>query len=400
MIRHSLVSIGLMLLFFQGFSQNTTDSSTYKNRKLKFEEANLVSSYYSQDGNNSAVTGGRGTEKLTDISNSFDVTFSKYDKKFRKHSIDLEVGVDHYTSASSDMIDLKANSSASYSDNRIYPSLNYSVENKKKGIRVGGGAGFSTEFDYTSINFNGNASIKTKDRSGEFYIRLQAFLDQVRLVTPVELRTGGGSGDHDDDHYGTASRTTFNASLSYSQIINQRLQIMFLADLVSQSGYLGLPFHRVYLTDNTLKQENLPSSRFKYPVGIRANYFLGDRFILRAYYRYYADNWGVNGSTASLEIPVKITPFISVSPFYRFYQQNGTDYFAGYRQHTSAEEYYTSNYDLSTFQANFFGAGLRLTPPKGVLGIRKVKMMELRYGHYDKNIGMQSNIISLNLQFK
>lgn len=400
MIRHSLVSIGLMLLFFKGFSQNTTDSSTYKNRKLKFEEANLVSSYYSQDGNNSAVTGGRGTEKLTDISNSFDVTFSKYDKKFRKHSIDLEVGVDHYTSASSDMIDLKANSSASYSDNRIYPSLNYSVENKKKGIRVGGGAGFSTEFDYTSINFNGNASIKTQDRSGEFYIRLQAFLDQVRLVTPVELRTGGGSGDHDDDHYGTASRTTFNASLSYSQIINQRMQIMFLADLVSQSGYLGLPFHRVYLTDNTLKQENLPSSRFKYPIGIRANYFLGDRFILRAYYRYYADSWGVKGSTASLEVPVKITPFISISPFYRYYQQNGADYFAGYRQHTSAEEYYTSNYDLSTFQANFFGAGLRLTPPKGVLGIKQVKMMELRYGHYDKNIGMQSNIISLNLQFK
>lgn len=400
MIKHSLVTLGLMLLFFHGFSQNTTDSSNYKNRKLRFEEANLVSSYYAQDGNNSAVTGGRGTEKLSDISNSFDVTFSKYDKKFRKHSFDLEVGIDHYTSASSDMIDLKANSSASYSDNRIYPSLNYSLENSKKGIRIGGGAGFSTEFDYTSINFNGNASIKTKDRSGEFYVRLQAFLDQVRLVTPVELRPGGGSGEDDDDHYGTASRTTFNASVSYSQIVNQRLQIMFLADLVSQSGYLGLPFHRVYLTDNTLKQENLPSNRFKYPVGIRANYFLGDRFILRAYYRYYADTWGVNGSTASLEVPIKITPFVSVSPFYRFYKQNGANYFAGYRQHTSAEEFYTSNFDLSNFQANFFGAGLRLTPPKGVFGIKHVKMAELRYGHYDKNIGMQSDIISLNLQFK
>jgi hypothetical protein len=391
----------MMLLLFQGFAQSGTDSSAYKNRKLKFEEANLVSSYYSQDGNNSAVTGGIGTEKLTDISNSFEVSFSKFDKKFRKHSFDLEVGVDHYTSASSDMVDLKANSSASYSDNRIYPSLNYSVENDKKGIRLGGGAGFSTEYDYTSINFNGNASVKTKNRSGEFYIKLQAFLDQVRLVTPIELRPGYDPGNEDeDDHYGTSARTTFNASLSYSQIVNQRLQLMLLADLVSQSGYLGLPFHRVYFTDNSLHQENLPSKRFKYPVGIRANYFLGDRIILRAYYRYYADDWGINGSTASLEVPVKITPFISVSPFYRFYHQNGADYFAGYRQHGPEDTYFTSNYDLSTFQSNFFGAGLRLMPPAGVFGIKHVKMLELRYGHYNKNIGMQSDIISLNLQFK
>jgi hypothetical protein len=33
---------------------NPKADSTYKPRKLTFEEANLVSSYYRQDGNNSA----------------------------------------------------------------------------------------------------------------------------------------------------------------------------------------------------------------------------------------------------------------------------------------------------------------------------------------------------------
>src|SRR5882757_1253290 len=106
-----LTVVGLYIGLFAGFAQSA-DSSQYKNHKLTFEEANIVSSYYHQDGNNSAVTGGIGTEKLTDISNSFDLKMYKYDKLKRRQTWNFELGIDHYTSASSDLIDLKANSSA------------------------------------------------------------------------------------------------------------------------------------------------------------------------------------------------------------------------------------------------------------------------------------------------
>ncbi len=62
----------------------------------------------------------------------------KYDSKQRKNKFNLSVGVDHYTSASSDMIDLKANSSASHADTRIYPSLQWSRENESKGSTIFG----------------------------------------------------------------------------------------------------------------------------------------------------------------------------------------------------------------------------------------------------------------------
>jgi hypothetical protein len=88
-----------------------------------------------------------------------------------------------------------------------------------------------------------------------------------------------------------------------------------LADGVQQTGYLSLPFHRVYFNDNSVHQEALPDKRFKIPLGVRANYFLGDKVILRAYYRYYTDDWGLKSNTFSLETPVKISPFVSVSPF-------------------------------------------------------------------------------------
>src|ERR1051325_2150356 len=106
MKRLFLSVIGMYIGILASFSQsNPKTDSAYKQRKLSFQEANLVSSYYHQDGNHAAVTGGIGSELLTDFSNSIDVKFLRYDKKNRKQNLDVEIGVDHYTSASSDKID-------------------------------------------------------------------------------------------------------------------------------------------------------------------------------------------------------------------------------------------------------------------------------------------------------
>jgi len=391
--------VGIVLTFFSAYAQTPQkDSSAYKSKKLTFEEANLVSSYYKQDGNNAAVTGGIGSQKLSDISNTIDVKFIKWDKKDRKHSFDLEVGLDHYTSASSDLVDLKANSSASHADTRIFPSVSWSMENEKNGTTIGAGLSSSTEFDYQSIGVNINFSKKTNNRNGEFTAKAQAYIDKVSLIYPTELRSGGG-GDDDDD-YATTARNSYSGSLSYSQIINQRLQIMFIADLISQKGLLSLPFYRVYFNDNSVQKENLPDTRMKIPLGFRANYFIGDKVILRTFYRYYHDDWGLTAHTVEVETPVKVTPFFSITPFYRYYKQTAVDYFAPYKTHISSNQYYTSNFDLSAFNSNFYGAGIRLTPPKGVFGIQRLNMVELRYGHYTRTNGLNSDIVSMNLKFK
>lgn len=385
-----IISIVALFGIFNIKAQENTSSEQPK--KLTFDEANLVSSYYKQDGNNSAVTGGTGSEKLTDVSNTIDVTMVKYDKKDRKNKFNFSVGIDHYTSASSDMIDLKANSSASHADNRIYPALSWSRENETKGSTLMAGVSFSTEFDYQSYGANIGFSQKTANKMGEFTAKFQAYLDQVKLIAPIELRTA--------DNEGTSGRNTFALSLSYSQIINQNFQIEFLADGIQQTGYLSLPFHRVYFTDHSVHQEALPDKRFKIPLGVRANYFLGDKVILRAYYRYYTDDWGLKSNTFSLETPVKISPFVSVSPFYRYYSQTAAKYFAPYQKHTAFDDFYTSNYDLSKFDSHFYGAGIRFSPKNGLFGIERLNMIEIRYGHYAKSIGMKSDIISLNLRFK
>ncbi len=386
---------GLALFgLFRVIAQGPDTTSPYKLKTIKIEEINLVSSLYHQEGNNSSVTGGIGTEKLTDVANSIDIKLLFQNNPLKIHTLDLEVGLDHYSSASSDKIDLNANSSASSSDNRFYPSLNYTLENKAKRQTLGAGLSSSTEFDYLSFGGNVSYSKKTKDNSGEFSAKVQVFADQVTLIKPIELRPYGERG------YGTASRNTYAATLSYAQIINKNWQILLIADIVKQQGYLSLPFHRVYFDDHSVHQENLPDSRFKLPVAIRSSYFLGDNIIIKAYYRYYADNWKLTSHTFNIEVPVKLSPFFSLSPFYRFYKQNGAQYFNGFEGHTASDLFYTSNYDLSDFTSYFAGIGCKFTPLNGVFGIKHFNTLEIRYGHYGKSTGMASNILSLNIKYK
>lgn len=390
--------VGLFFSLFASFAQSAPkEDSSYKSRKLKFEEINIVSSYYNQDGNHAAVTGGIGSQQLTDLSNSIDLKLSMYDRNNRKHSFTGELGIDHYTSASSDKIDPKTISSASHADTRLYPSFTWMMENERKGTTIGAGVYVSNEFDYKSIGGNINFSKKTKDRNGELTVKLQTYIDNLKLIYPVELRTVNNYGEHD---YPTAARNTYSGTLSWSQVINKSLQVILEGEIVYQHGYLGLPFYRVYFNDNSIHSEHLPSSRLKIPIAIRANYFLGDAVIIRGWYRYYKDDWNISANTMQLETSVKINPFLSVTPFYRFYQQTAADYFSPYGVHKVTDAYYTSNYDLSTFNSNFFGIGLRAAPPKGVFNIQHVNSIEIRYGHYQKNIEMNANIISMHLKFK
>lgn len=384
------------LLSFLFIQAQNADTSLMKSRKLKLEEVNLVTSYYNQDGDNAAVTGGIGSQKLTDISNIIEMTFTRYDKKQRKQTYAASIGIDHYTSASSDQIDLKANSSASHADTRIYPSLIVSREDEIKRTTVGAEIYSSTEFDYQS--FGGKVSIakKSKDKNSEIAGSLQAFLDQVQIIIPYELRTYANT----VGGYTFSPRNTFTAGLSYSRVINKRLQILTQAEVTKQDGLLSLPFHRVYFTNFALRQENLPNSRLRVPVSISGNYFYGDKIVLKGSLRFYKDDWGITSETASLEVPIKVTPFFSVSPYYRFYRQTAAKYFAAYRDHTINEEFYTSNYDLAQFNSNFYGAGFRYAPTKGVLGMQHFGSVELRYGHYKKTVGLNANLVSLLIQWK
>ncbi|MFI5185394.1 MAG: DUF3570 domain-containing protein [Chitinophagales bacterium] len=404
MIKLYFSVIAMFMLCFHSWAQSPAASTDdYKSMKLKMEDVNIVSGYYSQSGDHSAVTGGIGTQQVTDISNTIDLKLVNWDIFDHKHSYNIGLGIDHHTAASSAYVSKTGASKTG--GTRIYPSFNWQVENEEKRTTFGLGASYSHEYTYQSFGFNVLFSKKSRDNNREFNAKGNIFLDRVKMVEPSELRPPpvimtSASGENSRSYIPSNPRNTFDASFSLSQIINQRTQISFLTDGVVQQGYLGLPFYRVYFNDNSVHVENLPGSRFKLPLGVRLNYFLGDKIILKSYYRFYIDNWGVTSHTASLEVPFKITPFVSISPFYRYYIQTAANFFAPYGVHTEVDKYYSSDYDYAAFSSDYAGLNLRLAPPKGVFGAKGFSVFEIRYGYYRQTTGLLANNISLNLTFK
>ena len=392
MLRISLAAVGIFVSTLMGFSQTAHDSTLYKKRKLTVAEVNFVSSYYTQEGNNSAVTGGVGSEKLTDFATTTDVKLSRYDSRYRKHAVDIELGFDSYTSASSDNIDPSTISSASATDRRFYPSISYSIVNDKTGSTVSATGSVSTEYDYLSKGLGVGWAKLSKDRNREFSAKAQVYFDTWSVILPIELRNSDGNLKE--------PRNTYSASFTLSQVLSRRLQMLLLTDVAYQDGQLATLYHRTYFTDGTHRVEKLPSSRIKIPLGIRFNYFIGDHFIVRSYYRYYRDDWGMKAHTFELETPVKISPFISVSPSYRYYTQKSVKYFRSYAAHDTQQAFYTSDYDLSSLSSTMIGLGVRYAPPGGVLGLTRFNAFELRYGHYERSTGLDAEIISLLMKFK
>lgn len=98
---------------------------------------------------------------------------------------------------------------------------------------------------------------------------------------------------------------------------------------------------------------------------------------------------------------VRLSSKFTLVPSYRFYSQSAADYFAPYEQHLSTDEYYTSDYDLSKFNANQYGLGVIYTDIFTGFHLWKLalKSIDLNYHYYERNTGLNASIISGGFKF-
>lgn len=389
----TLYALLLILLLCKGVIAQ--GDSLYQNQVLSQTDIKILFSYYAQDGQHSAVTGGAGTEKLSVYAPDFSLT-SVIDTA---HKIVFNGGVDVITSASTDRIDYYM-SSASLTDARFHGSLGYSYTEKNSGVEAGAAGNFSLESDYTSEGAELWLNWYDKNTMRLLGLNFQMFFDDlrwgrfdpdykmpIRLVYPAELRYKEWMSGY--------RRTSFNWNLSYTQPLGRRVNIGAAATFSWQRGLLSTPFHRVYFSDSTEAVEKLPSQRFKVPLSLSVNVFIGKRFILRNYYRFYWDNFGIVANTVNVEASVKATAFLTLSPFFRIHHQYGSRYFNTYGAHSAAEEYFTCDYDLSTFYSLQPGLGVRFAPYYVFKNSRATfNEFSLRYSYYRRSDGLYAHMIS------
>ncbi|WP_241485274.1 DUF3570 domain-containing protein [Psychroserpens damuponensis] len=422
--------------FAKSYSQTGQDSTkVYKKRVLETTEVDFLTSYYSQDGDNAAVSGGIGTEELTDVTGTFVVSIPLNDDDV----LTIDAGVSAYTSASSSNVGpfddepadpFQASSGASSSDLWANLTGSYSHSSDDRNDIWSAKISISSEYDYFSAGVGGSYTKLFNEKNTELSVNANVYIDTWNAIYPTELRPFGENGNGLSNSLFTQNtitgntnynprfsefkdegRNSYSLGFGFSQILHKNVQGSLALDFVQQQGLLSTPFQRVYFSDVADSfidnfqladaVERLPDSRFKVAVGGRLNWYLNETFTLRTFYRYYFDDWGITSHTASIEVPIKITDKFTLYPSYRFYNQTAADYFRPYESALSTDEFYTSDYDLSEYSANQIGFGVSYTDIFAKAHIWKfgLKSIDLKFYQYDRDTSFTSSIITAGFKF-
>lgn len=493
------ILIAILIAPFANAQQDST--VVYKKRVLESTEIEFLGSYYKQDGSHSAVGGGIGTEKLTDLTSNIILSVPMGDDGV----LTIDAGFSAYTSASSSNINpfvsdgtitginnsgnttgaskkLWGETASNKDDDDNYGntpqnnaagpygtpwvestgaskkdvltavSLNYSHSSDDRNQIWSASLSASKEYDYQSFGVGLGYARLFNNKNTELSIKASAYLDKWMPIYPTELHeyslyglsfqnSGYFKGVTIVDQYGATTknylpkafhefenkkRNSYAVSLGLSQILTKKLQFSIFMDVLYQEGLLSTPYHRIYFADKgnyyigkpryipiyTTPEnvglfqladdtEKLPDTRFKIPLGARLNYYINERFVVRTYYRYYADDWGLEAHTANIEIPYKISDRFTVFPMYRFYTQQAVRYYAGYEKHYSFERFYTSDYDLASFDSHQYGFGLSYSDILTRAKILKfgLKNIDFRYNRYERSDNLKADIFTIGIKF-
>ncbi len=345
-----------------------------------------------------------------------------------------------------------ASTGASRKDVNKAVHADFSHSSDSRNFIWGSNASYSKEFDYQSYGLGGNVTGLFNEKNTEVGLKGSAYLDNWKPIYPTELREYADYGSNFQSNgyfkgvtimnqsgaattaylpssfktWDQTGRNSYTLSFFASQILSSKLQAALFFDVVAQMGMLSTPYQRVYFSDKPNYYigyasfissyatpdnkgvyqladdiERLPTTRYKFPFGVRLNYYINEMFVLRSYYRYYLDDWGLQAHTLNFDLPVKLSQAFSITPSFRYYTQTKADYFAPYEAHLSTEKYYTSDYDLSKFTSKQYSLALNYTDIFTGFKISKMglKNINLKYSHYTRSDGLSANILSFGIKF-
>ena len=362
-----------LLLGLKAFSQDGADGTEFKKRVLESTEVDFLLSYYNQDGSKSAVSGGIGSEKLTDIATNIVIAMPLNDDSI----LTVDLGISAYSSASSSNINpfnatgasgggddddddddrvgafaaapatapygtpWQASSGASKSDQLSAVTVNYAHSSDSRNFIWNADVSFSNEYDYTSVGFGGGIAHLFNDKNTELSLKANVYLDQWRPIYPTELheyskyasdflnqgyfagvtvldQSGQATTDYLPSAFQTISsvtRNSYSASVGLSQVLSKKLQVSVFFDVLQQQGLLSTPYHRIYFAD-------------------KVNYYIGQAQYIPEYesesnvgvYKLADDIERLPDSRFKLPIGARLNYYINerfvLRTYYRFYSDN------------------------------------------------------------------------------
>lgn len=376
----------ILSVFFYSIKGAFAETLAAGTTKLK-----SVFNFYHQNSNDGTqVYDGSGREEANVVEPMF----------FVQHQIDEHTNVnaqfvlDFWTAASDTKLDANTGASGEgiYGQSRISSKLGASRE--KGDWAYGASFGFSSEYDYRSLNGSLNVAKSFAEKNFTLGFGIQYYMDEVDLfqdLTPPE----------DAQITKGLERNILSTSITASQILTVRDIIQFGFNYVRADGYLESTASSV-VVGGTREVEKLPDARNRYAFSTKWVHGLSETSALHVDYRYYTDDWDVNANTLKLSYYLEVNEEDEdyIEFFLRGHQQDKTKYFA--KSFDTELEFMTSDSDMDEFvsgetglfyrnwvgEKKFFGFDLEEVEwGNGIVLFQRDNGM--RYGYIQTSIGVQ-----------
>jgi hypothetical protein len=213
--------------------------------------------------------------------------------------------------------------------------------------RLGLGAGYSTENDYTAMSFNTDGELNFNEKNTTLSGGLGLSFDDIN---PTDTDLYQLRPDHE-------TKQSYSGFIGLGQIINRRSLIQGSFTYNWGKGYLSDPYKEVFRVGGLHFADDRPGSRHQMAFLVRYNRHVEEtESTFHLSYQYYIDTWSISSHTAELAWYQNFGDSIQLSPHVRYYSQTGADFYVPYlRLNQDPLHHQSSDYRLSPYGALAFG---------------------------------------------
>jgi hypothetical protein len=198
--------------------------------------------------------------------------------------------------------------------------------------------------------------------TGSFSISHDMFGDLTTVTLGYSVGNDDISRNGDPDFGKSVKRQNYRFGLS--QILTKNTILGFAWETITDAGFLGNPYRAYRYLDPLASNgysylpEVYPSTHTSNALALRLKYYLPYRAALSSEYRYFSDTWGVDANNLELAYTHPFREKWVFDIHYRYYTQEGADFYSDLFSRRAPQTYLTRDKELSSFQSHTIGLSM------------------------------------------
>ena len=181
-----------------------------------------------------------------------------------------------------------------------------------------------------------------------------------------------------------------NYHISVSQVLTKTMLLSVNYDAITDEGYLQNPYRNVLVLNdpndpeagfNFNTPETYPNTRTSNALSANLLYYLPYRASVRANYRYYTDDWEIDGHTVEIGYTHPLRDRWIVELRYRYYTQSDADFYANVFQYPNQQNFMARDKELSKFSDHTLGFGISYSLLEDNWGYIDRATLNFKYDH-------------------